>query len=205
MKQIALILSLLLLLTGRVAAPQDGTTTKPVITTPGPSQNGSTTVPGTSVDSDSVGVLEKIWGLYGDDDRFAVFGGSMEHAVDGMPGALDLTNSEEIVSKYLLPEAQLANVKEAASLMHMMNGNIFTAAVITLGDGADGEALVKAWRETIHQNRWICGQPDEMLMYRMGDHILMAFGSKDAMSVFEAKTAEAFPDGTMLYSEPIVG
>ena len=111
MKQIALILSLLLLLTGCVAAPQDGTTTKPVITTPGPSQNGSTTVPGTSVDSDSVGVLEKIWGLYGDDDRFAVFGGSMEHAVDGMPGALDLTNSEEIVSKYLLPEAQIANVK----------------------------------------------------------------------------------------------
>ena len=93
MKQIALILSLLLLLTGCVAAPQNSTTTMPVITTPGPSQNGGTTVPSTSVDSDSVGVLAKIWGLYGDDDRFAVFGGSMEHAVDGMPGALDLTNS----------------------------------------------------------------------------------------------------------------
>jgi hypothetical protein len=205
MKQIAMILCLLLLLTGCVRAPQESTTTQPVITTPGPSQNGGTTVPGTSVDSDSVGVLEKIWGLYGDDDRFAVFGGSMEHAVDGMPGALDLTNSEEIVSKYLLPEAQLANVKEAASLMHMMNGNIFTAAVVTLGDGADGEAVAKAWREAIRQNRWICGQPDKMLMYRIGDHVLMAFGNADAMDVFEAKTVEAFPDGNLLYKEAVVG
>lgn len=205
MKQIAIILSLLLLLTGCVAAPQNSTTTTPVITTPGPSQNTDTTVPGTTVDSDSVGILEKIWGLYGDDDRFAVFGGSMEHPVDGMPGALDLTNSEEIVSKYLLPEAQLTNVKDAASLMHMMNGNIFTAAVVTLGDGTNADTLVKAWRDTIRQNRWICGQPDELLMYRMGDHILMAFGSSDAMSVFKTKTAEAFPDGKQLYSEAIVG
>ena len=157
------------------------------------------------MDSDSVGILGEIWGAYDDADRFAVFGGSMESAVDGMPGALDLTNREEIVSKYLLPEAQLVNVKDAASLMHMMNGNIFTAAVVTLGDGADGETLIKAWREAIHQNRWICGQPDEMLMYRIGDHILMAFGSSDAMTVFEAKTAETFPEGKLLYSEAIVG
>lgn len=205
MKQIAMILSLLLLLTGCVSAPQSSTTTKPVITTPGPSQPEGTTAPTTTVNSDSVGVLEKIWGLYGENDRFAVFGGSMEHAVDGMPGALDLTNSEEIVSKYLLPEAQLSDVKDAASLMHMMNGNIFTAAVVTLGDSANGDALVKAWRDTIRQNRWICGQPDKLLMYRIGDHILMAFGSADAMSVFETKTAEAFPDGKQLYSEAIVG
>jgi hypothetical protein len=205
MKQIAMILCLLLLLTGCVRAPQESTTTQPVITTPGPSQNGGTTVPGTSVDSDSVGVLGKIWGLYGDDDRFAVFGGSMENPVNDAPGALDLSNAEEIFSKYLLPEAQIANVTEAASLMHMMNGNIFTAAVVTLGAGADGEALVKAWREAIRQNRWICGQPDKMLMYRIGDHVLMAFGNADAMDVFEAKTVEAFPDGNLLYKEAVVG
>lgn len=205
MKQIAMILCLLLLLTGCVRAPQDSTTTQPVITTPGPSQNGNTTAPDTSVDSDSVGVLEKIWGLYGDADRFAVFGGSMESPVNDAPGALDLSNGEELFGKYLLPEAQIPNVTEAASLMHMMNGNIFTAAVVTLGDGADGEAVAKAWREAIHQNRWICGQPDKMLMYRIGDHVLMAFGSADAMDVFEAKTVEAFPEGAMLYKEAVVG
>ena len=207
MKKLVIILSLLLLLTGCVTKPENSTT-KPVTTTPSPSQPEGTTAPttpATPVDSDSVGILEKIWGLYGDDDRFAVFGGSMEHAVDGMPGALDLTNSEEIVSKYLLPEAQIANVKDAASLMHMMNGNIFTAAVVTLGDGADEETLVKTWREAIRQNRWICGQPDKLLMYHIGDQILMAFGSTDAMRVFEAKTAEAFPDGKLLYSEAIIG
>ena len=203
MKTISLILCVIftaLALTGcmKTPDPTTGSTPAPELPTVG------TTVPGTS-GTDSAGILEKIWNLVPEEDRFAVYGGAMSHAVNDGPGDLDLKDTEELTGKYLLPEAHIANVKDAASLMHMMNGNIFTAAVVTLGDGVDGEALVKAWRETIHQNRWICGQPDEMLMYRMGDHILMAFGSNDAMSVFEAKTAEAFPDGTMLYSEPIVG
>ena len=203
MNTISLILCLIF--TALALAGCMGTTNSTTGTTPTPElPTVDTTIPGTS-GTDSAAILEKIWGLFPEEERFAVYGGAMSHAVSDGPGDLDLKNTEELTGKYLLPEAQIANVKDAASLMHMMNGNIFTAAVVTLDDGADGEALVKAWRETIHQNRWICGQPDEMLMYRMGDHILMAFGSNDAMTVFEAKTAEAFPDGTMLYSEPIVG
>ena len=107
-------------------------------------------------------------------------------------------------TKYLLPEAQLAGIRDGASLVHMMNGNIFTAAAIGLGDGVDAQTLASAWRDTIRQNRWICGQPDKLVMYRIGDQILMAFGSADAMQVWEAKTAEAFPDAHELYNEAVI-
>ena len=203
MKKMTIILCLILLLTGCVRAPQD-TTTKPVITTPGPQPSG-TTNPGTVTDTDSVGILEDIWALYEESDRFAVYGGAVEQAVSDAPGALDLTNSEEIISRYLLPEAQLEKVTEGASLVHMMNSNIFTAAVFTLSNGGDAEAVARAWRDAIHQNRWICGQPEKLLMCRIGDSILMAFGNGDAMTQFEAKTGESFPDGQKLYSEAIVG
>ena len=202
MKTISVILCTILVavsLTGCMGNNNATTGSTPVPSLP----TAGTTTPGTS-GTDSAGVLEKIWGLYADQDRFAVYGGAMSHAVNDAPGDLDLGDTEELTTKYLLPEAQLAGIRDGASLVHMMNGNIFTAAAIGLSDGVDAQALASAWRDTIRQNRWICGQPDKLVMYRIGDQILMAFGSADAMQVWEAKTAEAFPDAHELYNEAVI-
>ena len=202
MKTISIILCVVMLaltLTGCMG--NSGATTG---STPAPSlPTVGTTTPGTS-GTDSAGILEKIWGLYPSGDRFAVYGGAMSHAVNDAPGDLDLGDTEELTTKYLLPEAQLSGIRDGASLVHMMNGNIFTAAAIGLGEGTDAQALASAWREAIRQNRWICGQPDKLVMYRIGDQILMAFGSADAMQMWEAKTAEAFPDAQELYNEAVI-
>ena len=203
MKTISLILCIIfavLALTGcmGVQSPTTGTTPAPEIPTVG------TTVPGTS-GTDSAGVLEKIWGRFPEEERFAVYGGAMSHAVSDGPGDLDLKDIEELTGKYLLPEAQLAGIRDGASLVHMMNSNIFTAAAVQLGDGTDGQALAEAWRNAIRQNQWICGQPDKLVMYRIGDQILMAFGSSDAMQLWETRTAEAFPDAKELYNETVIG
>ena len=174
-----------------------GSTPAPEIPTVG------ATTPGTS-GTDSAGILEKIWGLYPSGDRFAVYGGAMSHAVNDAPGDLDLKDTEELTTKYLLPEAQLSGIRDGASLVHMMNGNIFTAAAIRLSEGTDAQTLASAWRDAIRQNRWICGQPDKLVMYRIGDQILMAFGSADDIQVWETRTAEAFPDARELYNEAVI-
>ena len=208
MKLICVILSMILLLgtiSGCVRAPQETTGSQPTISTPGATTQPGDAQPDSGEASDSVGILETVWELFGDDERFASYGGSVNHAVDNAPGKLSAQDADELVSKYLIPQDKIANIAEGASLVHMMNSNIFTAAVFSLSNGGDAEAVAKAWRDAIHQNRWICGQPEKLLMYRIGDSILMAFGNGDAMTQFEAKTGEAFPDGQKLYSEAIVG
>lgn len=203
MKTISLILCVIF--TALALAGCMGTTDSTTGTTPTPElPTVDTTIPGTS-GTDSAAILEKIWGLFPEEERFAVYGGAMSHAVNDGPGDLDLKNTEELTGKYLLPEAQLSAIRDGASLVHMMNSNIFTAAAVRLGEGADVRTLADAWHDVIRQNRWICGQPDKLIMYRIGDQILMAFGSSDAMQLWETRTVEAFPDGQVLYSEAVVG
>ena len=193
-------------LTGCNRSGQKPTESTPTISTPAATQPSSTGNAGSTEKGDSVAILENIWALYGEDERFAVYGGAVENSVADAPGALDLSNAEELVSKYLIPQNQLTNISDGASLVHMMNGNIFTAVVFKVQEGTNVDAMTKAWRDAIHQNRWICGQPDKMLMYRMDtDHILMTFGSADAMTQFQGKVTAAFADAKTIYSEAIVG
>lgn len=208
MKLICVFLSLILLMgamAGCRRAPQE-TTSQPTISTPGATtQPSTTTQPDSGEASDSVTVLETIWNNFGEDERFATYGGSVNHAVDNAPGKLSAQDTDELVSKYLIPQDQLGNVADGASLVHMMNSNIFTSAVLQLTEETNAESFAKAWRDAIHQNQWICGQPDELLMLEVDGFVLMAFGSADAMSLFESKTMEAFPNARNLYSEPVVG
>lgn len=153
----------------------------------------------------SAQLLQKIWDSYGEDERFAVYGGGVEMSVSDGPGDLDMTAEEELTTRYLLPQDRLNMVTEGASLVHLMNNNIFTAVVFRLADGQQAKALADAWVAAIRDNQWICGQPDRLLIAKPdGDHILMAFGSQDAINGFQTKLTAAYPDNQMLYQEAIV-
>ena len=157
------------------------------------------------VQSNAVAILGQIWEQFSQEERFACYGGSIEHAVNDAPGSLELDNIEELASKYLFPGAMLQDVKEAASLVHMMNSNIFTAMVVRLSSDGDMEMLYKQWRDAIQNNRWICGQPDRLILAQIdGDSLLMSFGSKDIMTQLQQKLAAAYPNAAVLYNEAIV-
>ncbi|MBE6976478.1 MAG: hypothetical protein E7439_04695 [Ruminococcaceae bacterium] len=163
------------------------------------------TMPMGMAESSSAKVLQNIWDKYPEAERFAVYGGAVEQSVADGPGDLDMSVTEELTTRYLLPEAQLGMVKEGASLVHLMNNNIFTAVVFGLADNTDVQGLAKAWRDSIHGTRWVCGQPDRMIMAQLeNNHILMAFGSQDAMTAFRGRVAEAYPTAGFLYEEAIV-
>ncbi|MBP3479108.1 MAG: hypothetical protein J6K03_06460 [Oscillospiraceae bacterium] len=158
-----------------------------------------------TADTGSAQILQKIWDSYAEEERFAVYGGSVEMSVSDGPGDLDMNATEELTTRYLLPQEQLNMVTEGASLVHLMNNNIFTAVVFRLTDGQQAKALADAWVAAIRDNRWICGQPDRLLLAQPDkDHILMAFGSQDAMTAFQGKLTAAYPDSQMLYQEAIV-
>ena len=174
-------------------------TTRPLITTP------PTTTTGNTSTTETTRILSAVWDSYGQEERFAAYGGTVEHSVADAPGALDMAAIDELTNAYLMPVERLEEVAEAASLVHMMNSNIFTGVVLQLKPTGQLRAFADDWRGVIRENRWICGQPDRLLMLAVDEtHLLMAFGSNEAMDTFRTKTAAIYGQSKTLYDEPIV-
>ena len=164
-----------------------------------------TTAPAVTVES-SLAVLESIWALYGEDEKFAVIGGNMESPVDGAPGNYDMAYAENLTWNLLVPEAEVANIDEAATMIHMMNANTFTCGVVHLVEGADATAFANTMREAVQGNQWMCGFPETLTIAVIADsYVLIAFGVNDAMNPFMTHFAEAYPQVQPLFNEAIAG
>ena len=87
-------------------------------------------------------LLEKVWSTYTDDEKFPTSGGDYSEAnsKEDAPGVYDLTDRAAVDSALGLPET--AKVDQAASLVHMMNQNTFTAAAYHCTDDADAVAAL---------------------------------------------------------------
>jgi len=147
-------------------------------------------------------VLETVWADYAEEEKFPVIGGSMAAPVDGAPGSYDLAD-ENITYSLLIPAEQLANVTEAASMIHMMNANSFTCAAYTLAEGVTAADFGAAMKDAVLNNQWMCGFPDSLLIRSVGDCVVVAFGVNDAMTPFETHLAAVYPNAETLVSQPI--
>ena len=154
----------------------------------------------------ALAVLENIWNKYGEGEKFAVIGGNMESPVDGAPGNYDMAYAENLTWNLLIPESEIANVAEAATMIHMMNANTFTCGAVRLAEGADVEAFANTMRDAIQNNQWMCGFPENLTIAVIdGEYVLIAFGVNDAMTPFKAHLAQAYADAEILFNEAIAG
>ena len=161
------------------------------------------TVPAQEMPASALEVLETIWADYAEDEKFAVIGGSMAAPVDNAPGSYDIAD-ENITYSLLIPAEQLANVTEAASMIHMMNANPFTGAVYKLADGVKAADFGAAMQSAIQGNQWMCGFPDKLLISAFGDtYVLVAFGVNDAMNPFVQHFNAVYPGFETLVDEAI--
>ena len=151
-------------------------------------------------------VLETIWNAYGDDEKFAVIGGNIENVVDGAPGNYDLAYAENLTYNLLVPAELIANIDDAASMIHMMNANNFTSGVVHLTEGTDVAAFTEAMHTAISTNPWICGFPEKMIVAVIdGSYVLISFGVNDAMNPFEAHLTEVYANAEIIYNEALAG
>ena len=74
-----------------------------------------------------VDVLTKVWDTYKDDEKFAAGGGDANNMVMDGPGKYDVSDVEGLDAQLGFPQASVALIDDAASLVHMMNANTFTA------------------------------------------------------------------------------
>ena len=180
-------------------------TTAPVTEAPETEAPVETTAPA-AASTGALAVLENIWNQYGEDEKFFVIGGNMESPVDGAPGNYDMAYAENLTYNLLVPADQLANVDEAATMIHAMNANTFTSGVVHLTEGTDAAAFAQIMRDAIQGNMWMCGFPETLTVAVIGgEYVLIAFGVNDAMNPFMTHFAEAYADAEILFNEAIEG
>ena len=176
-------------------------TTIPETTAP----EAETTAPA-AASTGALAVLENIWNLYGEDEKFAVIGGNMESPVDGAPGNYDMAYAENLTYNLLVPAESLTSIDEAATMIHMMNANTFTCGVVHLTEGTDAEAFAQTMRDAIQGNMWMCGFPETLTVAVIeGEYVLIAFGVNDAMNPFMTHFGEAYPEANILFNEAVEG
>ena len=149
-------------------------------------------------------ILQNVWNTYGEEEKFAIIGGNMENPVDNAPGDFNMEHVEGLTGNLVIPAEQLAKVKSAALMMHMMNANTFTAGAVQLADGENTAEFAKTMQEALQNNRWICGTPEKLLIATFdGNYVLVAFGVSQTLDTFHSKLTEVYPGVSIAYAENI--
>ena len=199
-KIIAMLLALTMLVAfagcNNTNAPETTEGTKPTETTAAPTE---TTEAATGAAS-ALEILETTWNLFGEDEKFFVMGGDFENMVDGAPGAVNVAGVDFLMGNLIVPEAETANVTEAASLIHGMNANTFTCAAYAV---ADVQAFADAMKTAIQGNHWMCGFPEKLVIAEVDGFVVVMFGHGDAVNPFLTNLQTAYANTNVLAEEAI--
>ncbi|MBR5514708.1 MAG: hypothetical protein IKU52_00730 [Clostridia bacterium] len=151
-----------------------------------------------------VDILNTVWGTYADDEKFFAMGGDYDNIVDNAPGAVDVSNKENLYSLLVCDETASAMIDGAASLMHAMNANTFTGAAYHLTDGADMAAFSDAMKAAIESNQWLCGFPEKLLVVKLSnDYAVVAYGAADIIDNFGTKIAGSYETAETLVDQAL--
>lgn len=150
-------------------------------------------------------VLKTVADSYTQEERFAMYGGDQEHAVMDEPGKFDISKQEEMEETLGLPTELASDIEDAASMVHMMNGNLFTGAAYRLKSSKDIDHFAQAVKGVLREKQWICGQPDTMTVIDVdGVYVITAYGEAQIMETFKKKAMSVFKDAKIVIEAPIV-
>lgn len=147
-------------------------------------------------------LLNNVWDKVSEDQKFPAMGGDFENSKDGMAGAFSMENMDAVTSNLHISAETAASVSEIASLIHLMNANTFTAAALKLNDGVNAEDVVNAVKADIESTQWMCGFPEYLVVYTVGDYVVYAFGAEDLTNdIFRTAVDVAYGENANLAIE----
>ncbi len=169
------------------------------------SDNGEDNTPATPAIVDSLEILNNVWALYADEEKFPAAGGDSSEENMSMegPGKYSLTESEGFIATMNFPASEIEKIDDAANLIHMMNLNTFTAAAVRVTDEMDLGTVFAVAKENIMNTQWMCGFPEKLVMVSIENYLVYAYGNGELIDNFYAKLGEAYPDMTPLCNEAI--
>lgn len=150
-------------------------------------------------------LLNTVWDSYQDDEKFAAVGGDLseEHVTTDAPGIYSLDDADALDVALGFPAASVAQIDDAASLVHMLNANTFTCGAYHLANAADADAVTTAIQDNIRNRQWICGFPEQLVIMTVGDCVVVCFGTDDIVDAFQEKLIAAYPSASLICEEPI--
>ena len=152
----------------------------------------------------AVGILQSIWSAYEEENKFAAGGGDSANMMMDEPGAFDVNNTEELDATLGFPTDYADKIDDAASLMHMMNANTFTAGAYHVSDAANQQTVVDSLKENIMNRQWMCGFPDTLIVAKVGgEYVVSAFGNAEIIENFKNKLSETFSLTDIVYEESL--
>ena len=130
-----------------------------------------------SMGAECTGLLTEAWYAFPEDGRFAISGGDYGNSVMDAPGACDLNDLDGLNSLFGIPASAAGYMDGAASMMHMMNSNIFTAFCAHLLDVSQTEYVMEEILSSLSQREFVCGVPEKMAIIQVeGEYIVSVYG-----------------------------
>ncbi len=156
--------------------------------------------------ADAKELLTTVWAAHGDDEKFATFGGDMDEAnmTQDAPGNFGIADAEVLDAMLGYPAAEVGKIDGAASLIHMMNANTFTAGAYHVVNADDVAAVADALQENIANRQWMCGFPDKMVIVTVEDYVVAMFGAAELVDNFNAKLTAAYTAAEVVCDESLL-
>ena len=152
----------------------------------------------------AVQILEDVWAGYEESEKFAIAGGDYENMIMDAPGAVNVADGETLDALLGFPAASAGLIDDGASMMHMMNQNTFTAGVYHVTKADNVQAVADAVKENIMNRQWMCGFPDDLVVYSVGtNYVAAVFGAEDIVDNFEESLEGYYASTKILYDEDL--
>ena len=160
----------------------------------------------TAQPADALALLNTVWSSYAEDDKFAVSGGDMneENMVDDAPGNFSVADGDTLDYMLGYPAADVDKLTDAASLIHMMNANTFTAGAFHIANAPDVDAVVSDLKDNIMNRQWMCGFPDKLVILTMGDFVVSCFGAEELVDQFRDTLTSVYSEASVVCDEPLL-
>ena len=101
-------------------------------------------------------------------------------------------------------DSLVTKIDNAASIMHMMNANTFTAGAYHFVSADDASASVETIKSNILARRWMCGFPETLIIVDLGGNTLLtAFGNGQVIDAFKTATLNTIEGSTVVVETPI--
>lgn len=151
---------------------------------------------------DAADLLTKVWNTFGEEEKFPIGGGDYDNQTSDVPGKFDVTKAEDMDSMLGFPTGSAGELDDAASMLHMMNANTFTAGAYHVTDSGKIQEIADALKENIMKRQWICGFPDKLIVASVGkEYLVSAFGGAENIEVFKTKLQAEYEMTEILYEE----
>ncbi len=161
-------------------------------------------------ESGALTVLQNIFNAYAEDSRPPLAGGAGDTMSWEGPGVIATTDADNLSYYLLVPADQMANISEAASMMHAMNQNNMTVGAFKVT--GDAKAFAETMANAVVNNTWMCGFPEKVAVYTIGEYVVMFYGKAGVddpefgnfLAPFVTAMTTAYPDATLVVEQNLM-